>query len=462
MPAQSALPSYHIRPGRGWLNDPNGMTYRDGRWHVFYQHNPAAAVHGDIHWGHVSSDDLATWTPHPVAFGPTPDGPDRAGCWSGVFVPDSFRGANEVSDSGVSDSEVSDSGAQALVAYSAVSDETAHSTTVLRRALDSSPSSTLDEWSEPWVVATTPEADEVAQMRDPFLFTFGGRRWALHGAGLTDGSPAVLLFGCDDPDAWTYEGLWFTGAGALGAELLGRFPADIWECPQLVLGDDSDDSDGRAVLVLATQHHGSLDDVVAVVGDLEPSSDDPTRPAFNAAAFERLDLGDACYAPQFAEDPTGSWHLGWVRQSDVPADPSDPDADLVAGCLTLPRRIGVVGDHVVVTRAQELDALLSGDSRALAAGGHELPSACVVRTTGGTLGWPGGVIDLPPVPVEVWVDGEVVEVYPVLGATPPGSASAPDTPRVPATYRRVGATWRLDVPTDDTAWLELVALGGAD
>lgn len=48
---QPALPSYHIRPRHGWLNDPNGMTYRDGRWHVFYQHNPAAAVHGDIAGG---------------------------------------------------------------------------------------------------------------------------------------------------------------------------------------------------------------------------------------------------------------------------------------------------------------------------------------------------------------------------------------------------------------------------
>ena len=435
MSTQPALPSYHIRPRHGWLNDPNGMTYRDGRWHVFYQHNPAAAVHGDIAWGHASSDDLATWTPHPVAFGPTPDGPDRFGCWSGVFVPDSCL------DAPASGGEV-----PALVAYSAVSDDTAHSTTVLRRALDSSPASTLDAWSDPWVVATTPEGDGVAQMRDPFLFTFGGRRWALHGAGLTDGSPVVLLYSCDDLDRWVYEGRWFTGVG----DLTTQHPADIWECPQLALVD------GRAVLVLATQLKGSLDDVVAVVGDLEPSADDPTRPAFVAAGFERLDLGDACYAPQFAEDPSGSWHLGWVRQEGVPADPEHPDADLVAGCLTLPRRLAVDGTRIVVTRAAELDALLSGDSRPLVAGQHELPSACVIRTTGGTLHSPEGAIDLPDMPVEVWVDGEVVEVYPVVEGLPS------DAPRVPATYRRVGATWRLDVPADDTAWLELVAVGGAD
>ena len=79
--------SYHLRPHRGWLNDPNGMTLRDGVWHVFFQHNPAAPEHRRIAWGHAVSDDLANWRLLPVAFGPTPGGPDAFGCWSGVFLP---------------------------------------------------------------------------------------------------------------------------------------------------------------------------------------------------------------------------------------------------------------------------------------------------------------------------------------------------------------------------------------
>ena len=70
---------FHIQPAKGWTNDPNGMVFRDGRWHVFFQHNPAAAVHTDIHWGHVSSDDLVTWQEHSVAFGPVAGGPDQGG-----------------------------------------------------------------------------------------------------------------------------------------------------------------------------------------------------------------------------------------------------------------------------------------------------------------------------------------------------------------------------------------------
>ena len=55
-------PRLHIHPERGWLNDPNGLCRIDGTYHVFFQYNPAAPVHDDIHWGHVSSTDLLNWT----------------------------------------------------------------------------------------------------------------------------------------------------------------------------------------------------------------------------------------------------------------------------------------------------------------------------------------------------------------------------------------------------------------
>ena len=86
-PSATTLPALHVRPVRGWLNDPNGIVRHRDRWHVFYQHNPLRAQHGDIAWAHVSSPDLVRWTEHPVAFSPTPGGPDRGGCWSGAFLP---------------------------------------------------------------------------------------------------------------------------------------------------------------------------------------------------------------------------------------------------------------------------------------------------------------------------------------------------------------------------------------
>src|SRR3954469_5097861 len=81
-------PRLHIHPERGWLNDPNGLCRIDGTYHVFFQYNPHAPVHGNVHWGHVSSSALLYWTEQPLALYPRTAQIDAAGCWSGCIVDD--------------------------------------------------------------------------------------------------------------------------------------------------------------------------------------------------------------------------------------------------------------------------------------------------------------------------------------------------------------------------------------
>ena len=63
-------PQIHFSPAAHWMNDPNGMVYNDGIYHLFYQYYPDSAVWGPMHWGHATSTDLIHWTHQPIALYP--------------------------------------------------------------------------------------------------------------------------------------------------------------------------------------------------------------------------------------------------------------------------------------------------------------------------------------------------------------------------------------------------------
>jgi len=63
-------PQFHFSPEANWMNDPNGMVYIDGEYHLFYQYYPDSTVWGPMHWGHAVSKDLVHWEHLPVALFP--------------------------------------------------------------------------------------------------------------------------------------------------------------------------------------------------------------------------------------------------------------------------------------------------------------------------------------------------------------------------------------------------------
>lgn len=67
-------PKYHFTPDSMWMNDPNGMVYYQGEYHLFYQYYPKANVWGPMHWGHAVSKDMITWEHLPIALFPDSHG----------------------------------------------------------------------------------------------------------------------------------------------------------------------------------------------------------------------------------------------------------------------------------------------------------------------------------------------------------------------------------------------------
>lgn len=89
--AEPYRPAYHFSPAKNWINDPNGMVYHKGTYHLFFQHNPRGTTWGNMSWGHATSKDLVSWSEQPLAIPQTLNA-------DGVSVEDIFSGS-VVSDS---------------------------------------------------------------------------------------------------------------------------------------------------------------------------------------------------------------------------------------------------------------------------------------------------------------------------------------------------------------------------
>lgn len=356
-----AFPRLHPRPAKGWTNDPNGLSHAAGRYHVFFQYNPDSARHHRICWGHLSSADLVRWVEEPVALRPQPGGPDRLGCWTGV---------------------VTDDGGVPTAVYSGVDSEGGHSRVVLARAVDG-----LTTWSqERRIAADVPPDPQVTAVRDPLIFHFRGRRFALQGAGLASGHAAVLLYSVDDLYSWRYEGIWFSSEDPLAAEHL---PAEIWECPQLVRVPDSSGAETwllMASLWLAADDHEHPGGVGYLLGSLSPGA--AGLPVFTPASGGRADRGPEFYAPQVLALPDRALLWGWSSEVEDTADRpgrSQEETDHAgwAGILTFPRQLSVHGGALAVEPVAELLAYRGGRLHRGAAGTVALPRQAEARVTGG-------------------------------------------------------------------------------
>jgi len=318
-------PKYHVSPPANWLNDPNGLIHWDGQFHVFYQYNPGGPYHDTIHWGHAVSDDLVRWRDEPVALTPSPDGPDRDGCWSGCAF-DNDGEATILYTGGRGDEQ--------LPCLATAVDQS------LRRWEKSSANPVISELPEEPPLRSTD--DWVAEFRDHNVWYENGRWQQLIGSGVENGGGTALLYTAgDDLTDWRYEGPILTG----DPERDGA----MWECPELL------DLGAKRLL-----HISNYEEVRYYLGEYDDGE-------FEVETTGLLDHGDF-YAPQSMRTDDGRW-LTWGWCWEARDESAQWDAGW-SGTLSLPRRVELDDDGRLRQRpAAELAELRE---RRLHEGGVEL------------------------------------------------------------------------------------------
>ncbi|RXZ72939.1 glycoside hydrolase family 32 protein [Agromyces albus] len=297
-------PAFHFTPQRNWMNDPNGLVYDRGLWHLYFQYNPESSEWGNMSWGHATSADLQHWTEHPVAL--------------------QYRDGEQIFSGSIVASPAADE--TLLTAYYTSAYDDDHQAQSMATSRDGGYTWEPD--------GRNPVLDRgTSAFRDPKIIRYtdgrGGSRWIMLAVEADDRQ--VLFYSSRDLRTWEY----LSSFGPLGDTGV------VWECPDLVpLAVDGDPTDVRWVLLLSTNPVG--DDANPdgssmgyVVGQFDGVS-------FTADAAElvRLDHGRDFYAGvTFDSAPDGdAVMLGWLSNwRYAGAFPSAP----WRGAMSLPRRLSL-------------------------------------------------------------------------------------------------------------------------
>ena len=207
-------PSYHIHPPCGLVNDPNGLAYFGGKYHVFYQWFPFGPEHGMKHWAHVISEDLIKWERSDQMLIPDQEY-EKNGCYSG----------NSIEADG-----------KLYLYYTANYKTEQGKIPKQAMAVMNSDGTILKSPNNP-IIDEQPEG-LIGEIRDPFVFEKEGAYWMLLGGGSIDGQARLVLYKSTDLENWVYQG----NIELTGIDLeLGY----MYECPSYI------EIDGKDVLFLS-------------------------------------------------------------------------------------------------------------------------------------------------------------------------------------------------------------------
>ena len=317
--------THHLMPPTGWLNDPNGLCYYKGRYHVFFQYSPFDAFGGLKFWGHYSSEDMINWRYEGVPL--LPDSIyDCHGVYSGCAVPEKdklhlFFSGNVKMDG---DYDYINNGRQASTLH-VESEDGIHFG-------DKEVSIFYKDYPE----------DFTCHIRDPKVWKQDEKYHMVLGGRKKGDKGAVLFYSSEDMKTWQFE-------RELTTEDAFRY---MWECPDYFeLGDKE---------ILSVSPQGLESEEFRYQNIYQSGYFILKDKKTDKKEFREWDMGFDFYAPQTFQDEKGRRILiGWMGMPDADKEYTNPTAKQEGWqhCLTVPREVTYKNGMLYQYPAEELDSL---------------------------------------------------------------------------------------------------------
>lgn len=307
-------PIYHFLPERNWMNDPNGVVYYKGEYHLFYQYNPNDYNWGTIHWGHAKSKDLVHWEHLPIALYPSNDRGELH-CFSGSAVINGEEPTIFYTSIGEGERHQS-IGAQQWMAVSKDDMLTWHK-------YENNPVLSLDLHGE----------IEIKEWRDPFVWKEDDC-WFMVVGGSHNKKGCALIYKSKDLKQWEFLNILYEGE------------EELWECPNCFKLDN------KYVLVYSPN-----DEVKYYIGTINSDY------KFVPEVKKTMDYSgwEGFYAPNSLQDNCGR-RIMWGWLTDVSRGNFD-GCGKWSGVQSIPRILNIKNNKLHMEPAPELQILRSNHEK---------------------------------------------------------------------------------------------------
>ncbi|MCH5154625.1 MAG: GH32 C-terminal domain-containing protein [Clostridiales bacterium] len=305
-------PKYHMTAPIGWMNDPNGLVFYHGQYHLFYQYNPYGAEPGVMHWGHFVSDDLIAYDDAGVALAPTEK--DEISCFSGGAIV--AGGALNI----------------LYTRHYEISDVKKEKVCLVR---SSDGKTFVKKHHSVFNNESLPKNISRSDFRDPFPIMISDKFYVfVGGRDIELNKGVVVVLSGQSLEKLEYD---FT---------IGPFDAlgDMAECPCYCKVD------GKDVLIVSGSHveekgndYKNTHTSVFVVGEI-----DFENRRMQVEFIKEIDKGDAFYAPQVINNTDKPIIVGWQEMWNKPYPTRDMEHGWV-GSFTIPRELSMRDGDVIQT-----------------------------------------------------------------------------------------------------------------